>query len=191
MKKHFYTLLLIIFYSFYGFGQCTSTVTPDYSESFENGLNPWTNDPSNQINWAIGTGNVIGSSGASDGNNFIFITNAATNNSQTGYLLSPCINLTNCSASDISFDYFFNGPQNTNLNGSLTLEVSTDNGINWTTFWSLPTLSTPSWQSGASSNLDLTPFVGQSIQLRFNRTSAPNASRSFGIDKTTLRILKE
>lgn len=186
MKTHFYTFLLLLLCTFYGFGQCTNTVSPDYTESFESGLALWTNNPNNDINWNIGTGNVIGSNGASDGNNFIFISNASTSSAQNGILSSPCLNLTNCSASDISFDYFFNGPQNTNLNGSLTLEVSTDNGATWTTFWSLPTLSTPTWQSGASSNISLNQFLGQTIQLRFNRTSAPNASRSFGIDNINI-----
>jgi len=149
---------------------CIATETLPYSEGFENTLGGWTQNTDDDLNWTIdANGTPSGSTGpnnASEGNFYIYVE--ASGNG-TGYpnkraiITSPCFEITGLTNPTLSFDYNMHG--STNM-GTLDLEISTDNGLTWSSLWSETGNKGSQWFDVL---VDLTPYIGDSIQFRFNR----------------------
>ena len=149
---------------------CSGTIITSfpYSESFEgsgsDGLGEWTQDNTDNFDWTVDSGstqtNNTGPTNASNGTYYLY-TEASGNAGNTAIIISPCYNLNNKISANISFDNHMYG-QDIN---SLSLQISTDDGTNWSSnLWSLSGDQGNSW---SSVSIDLTSYVNQYIKLRF------------------------
>ena len=140
-----------------------------YAESFESG-DGWTQAGGDDGNWVRNSGstpsNTTGPSSAVNGSFYMFLE-ASTNNSPgqigpnaTAILVSPCFDLTNETTATFSFQNHMYG---TNI-GSLSLEVSTDEGSSWASVWNLSGNQGNQWNQVS---VDLASYLGQSITMRF------------------------
>ena len=169
-------------------GTCASTVGSfPYNEGFESGLGQWTQDSGDNFEWTRNqngtpSGNT-GPSGANGGNYYMF-TEATSNFNNTGNLESPCFDLTSASSAQFSFYYHMYGADM----GTLNVDLSTDNGLSYpTNLWS----QTNQVQTGNGipwnlANIDLTPYVGQTIQIRFSGITGAGYRSDMAIDDITL-----
>ncbi|WP_460220494.1 immunoglobulin-like domain-containing protein [Psychroserpens sp. MEBiC05023] len=167
---------------------CTGGITSfPYSEGFENTLGAWTQSTIDDLNWTIdanGTpSNGTGPSNAIEGSFYIYVE--ASGNG-TGYpnkqaiLNSPCFDLTNENSAALEFNYHQFGSNNM---GTITLEASNNDGASWVIIWSSSGNLGDSWQS---ENVDLSAYLGNSVQLRFNRTTGTTWQADFALDNINL-----
>lgn len=158
-----------------------------YSQGFEGGLGDWSQSAADDINWTVdanGTpsGNT-GPSSATQGSNYIFVE--ASGNG-TGYpnkraiLNSPCFDLSGQSNATFSFAYHMYGATNM---GSISLEVSTNNGSNWSSIWSQTGNKGNQWNTA---DVDLSAYANSSIQLRFNRVTGNTWQADIAVDDISL-----
>ncbi|NOY47095.1 MAG: DUF5011 domain-containing protein, partial [Chlorobi bacterium] len=158
-----------------------------YSEGFENTLGAWTQSSADDINWTIDANGTpssgTGPSSASQGSYYIYVE--ASGNG-TGYpnkraiINSPCFDLSVLSQATFSFKYHMYG--STNM-GTIDLEISNDNGATWTSIWSQSGNKGNSW---LSASIDLSAYIGGSIQLRFNRVTGSTWQADIAIDDVRL-----
>jgi len=159
---------------------CNSTVASfPYTESFENTLGAWSQDASNDFDWAVNSGgtpsNNTGPTGAVDGNFYIYMEVSDPNfPSRTAILNSPCFNLAGATGASADFQFQMTG----NAVGTIRLEVREDGSNTWTQVWSRTGDQGAAWQSA---NVDLSAFSG-TIQLRFNGTSGNSWQGDIAID---------
>ncbi|APY08542.1 hypothetical protein BWZ20_09615 [Winogradskyella sp. J14-2] len=168
---------------------CTSTVTIfPYTESFESG-DGWIQASGDDGDWvrdANGTpSSNTGPSFGADGSFYMFLE-ASTNgsNGQIGananaILESPCFDLSGETQATFSFQNHMYG---TSV-GSITLQVSLDEGDTWSTLWSLSGNQGNQWNS---ESVDLSSFVGQVISLRFVGTTGSSWSSDLALDDLQL-----
>jgi hypothetical protein len=114
---------------------CDNQVTNfPFEESFESNLGDWTQVSGDDFNWTRdANGTPTGGTGPDSGfdGSYYLYTEANTNVNSTAILQSPCLDLTDLDGPVLSFAYHMKG-DNT---GSLTVQVSTDNGQSWSTLW--------------------------------------------------------
>ncbi len=163
---------------------CNTTVSNfPYTEGFEGGTGNWTEQVSSNI-WrrhSGGTGSSgTGPSSAAAGS-YYFYTEASSPNypSKTAILESPCFDLSDENVAYFSFDYHLYG----SYMGSLSLEVSTDGAINWTSVWSETGNQGNAWYS---KTIDLSAYTGQEIRLRFYGVTGTSYTSDMAIDKLEL-----
>jgi len=193
-KQRFTFILFSLVFSVYSFSQCgigTTITTFPYTESFESSSpGTWYQATDDTGSWSYDTGTTpssnTGPNGASDGNVFLFTeaSTGATNGNIVGangtaFLDSPCLDLTGFSTPIFTFDYHMAGASM----GNLKVQISTDNGTNWTdTGWfrngAQQAYGTP-WLNGS---INFTPYVGQTIRLRFHATTGNGWSSDIAID---------
>ncbi|OJJ23946.1 hypothetical protein BKI52_06235 [marine bacterium AO1-C] len=151
-----------------------------YSESFEGFTSDWTQDATDNIDWAFLTGATAssntGPSSADQGSDYIY-TEATGNFNSTARLISPCFDLTDNVSPRIKFSYHMFG----STMGTLALEVSTDNGSNWVQLWTE--------NSGANlgdvwnnQNINLSAYAGNTILLRFVGVTGGNFESDIALD---------
>ncbi|MCW5520247.1 choice-of-anchor J domain-containing protein [Aureitalea sp. L0-47] len=169
-----------------GGGGCSGGIsTYPYSESFESGLGLWTQSIADDFDWTRRSGGTpsssTGPSSASDGSYYMYTEASGSNypNQQT-ILISPCFDLTSSPAASINFDYHMYG---SNDMGTFILELSDDNGASWNPIWSQTGNQGNSWNS---ESVDLTAYIGGSIQLRFNRTTGGTWQADIAIDNISM-----
>lgn len=169
-----------------GSGGCTGGITSwPYTESFESSIS-WTQDQSDDREWVRYSGSTpsgtTGPSGASDGTYYAYVE--ASGNG-TGYpnkqaiLESPCFDFTGEEEASIDFDYHMYG---SNM-GSLTVEVSTDDGASWGSVWTLSGNQGNSWYS---ESVDLSDYAGGPLQVRFNAVTGSGWRSDIAIDNITV-----
>ncbi|NQY05815.1 MAG: T9SS type A sorting domain-containing protein, partial [Flavobacteriaceae bacterium] len=162
---------------------CSGGITSyPYNEGYENTLGAWTQDTNDDINWTVdasGTpSNNTGPSSASQGTYYIYVE--ASGNG-TGYpnkraiLNSPCFDLSGMNAAFFNFKYHMYGASDM---GTIDLEASTD-GSSWTSIWSQSGNQGNSW---LSVSVDLAAYLGNSVQLRFNRVTGGTWQADVAVD---------
>jgi hypothetical protein len=166
---------------------CQTTITTyPYSESYETNPNTWENVlGDDDIDWTRQSGSTPSSStgptAAQDGSYYYF-TESSVNGTgfpnKTAILSGPCFDLAGESSAQFSFYYHMYG---TSM-GSLVLEASTD-GTNWTSLWSLSGDQGNSWQQAT---VNLSSYVGNTVQLRFLGTTGSNYYSDMAIDNLAL-----
>lgn len=111
-----------------------------HSESFENDLSNWKQSSFDDLDWTLNTRNtpssLTGPSLASTGSDYLYIEASGDGigyPTKQAILTSPCIDLSNNSFVEFSFDYHMYG--STSDFGSLSVELSEDNGITWKSLW--------------------------------------------------------
>ncbi|WP_299115474.1 immunoglobulin-like domain-containing protein [uncultured Winogradskyella sp.] len=167
---------------------CSGGITSyPYAQGFESGIGDWSQSSADDLNWTVdanGTpSNNTGPSSAVQGSNYIFVEASGNN---TGYpnkraiITSPCYDLSSQSSATFSFNYHMFG---SNDMGSIALEASNDNGASWATLWSETGNQGNQW---LSQNIDLSAYVGNSVQLRFNRLTGGTWQADIAIDNIGL-----
>ncbi len=178
--------------------QCIGDVVSvfPYNESFESGLGLWSQGASNEIDWTRFSGltpsntgsnpiNTTGPSAASDGSFYMYTESSSANNEKEAYLVSPCIQLNGMENSELTFDYHMFGA---NM-GTLTLEVSIDNGVTYTTEFTR-TGNHPNQNANSdpwiTETVDLSDYNDQTIKLRFYGLTGSNYTSDISIDNISI-----
>ncbi|WP_282084821.1 reprolysin-like metallopeptidase [Aquimarina algiphila] len=169
-----------------GTTSCTGGISSfPYTEGFENTLGAWTQGTGNDFNWVTNAGGTpsrnTGPSSAVQGTNYIYMESSSPNYpNKRSILNSPCFDLSALTAANFTFQYHMYGASGM---GSLTLEASSDNGITWNSVWSKSGNQGNSWQS---ENIDLTSYLGSTVQLRFNGITGNTWQGDMAIDNINL-----
>ncbi|MBL4906720.1 MAG: DUF5011 domain-containing protein, partial [Sneathiella sp.] len=156
-----------------------------YSEGFENTLGAWTQSGADDIDWTVDANGTpsssTGPSSASQGTYYVYVEASTPNYpSRRAILNSPCFDLSGLSTPSLSFDYHMYGASDM---GTIDLEISTDDGASWTSIWSQSGNQGNSW---LSVNLDLSAYVGGSVQVRFNRFVGSTWQADIAIDNFSI-----
>ncbi len=165
---------------------CSGSVSSfPYAEGFENTLGAWTQSTADDTNWTVdanGTpSNNTGPSSAAQGSYYIFVEASSPNYpNKRAILNSPCFDLTAESAATFNFQYHMFGSNNF---GTIDLEASTNNGTSWTSIWNESGNKGNSWQSAS---VDLSAYLGGTVQLRFNRNVGTTWQADLAIDAISL-----
>jgi hypothetical protein len=162
-----------------------------YTESFESGIGLWSqgvNATDDDIDWTINSNTTLstgtGPNGASNGSQYLYTESSSPNfPGKTAILVSPCINLNGYENAQMTFDYHMYGA----AMGSLSVEVSTDNGLNYT---SLLNISGQQQTSNAAAYItqpiNLASYNNQVIKLRFFGTTGTNYTSDIAIDNINI-----
>lgn len=135
---------------------CTGVInTFPVVQSFENPANTWDQWSSAPFLWEQNSGPTTtpftGPVGASDGTQYMYVE--ATNQSGSGVLFTPCMDLTSLANPQISFDYHLYGADAFRL----VIQVSTDGGNSWgALLFSVLGDQGPDW---ISETIDLSPYA--------------------------------
>lgn len=166
-----------------------------YTESFETNLGLWsqgTNGSVDDIDWTSQSGTTLsggtGPDTASNGIQYLY-TEASTNVTPQGspnknaYLISPCFNFDGYEDAQLSFDYHMFGADM----GSLSLEVSIDDGVTYTSVFSIAgqqhIATDTSW---TTETVDLSLYDGQIIKLRFVGKTGSGYQSDMAIDNINI-----
>ncbi|MCH2034079.1 MAG: S8 family serine peptidase [Tenacibaculum sp.] len=166
----------------------TSAPTPceslPYAESFESN-DGWTQVSGDDGDWVRDSGgtpsSTTGPSSGADGSFYMFLE-ASTNNSAgqignnaSAILESGCFDLSGKSEATFAFKNHMYG---TNM-GSLTAQVSTNDGSTWTNVWTLSGNQGNQWNSVS---VNLNSYVGSTIKLRLVGTTGNGWRSDVAID---------
>ncbi|MFC4633328.1 M14 family zinc carboxypeptidase [Dokdonia ponticola] len=156
-----------------------------YSASFETSFDNWTQSTTDDLNWTPRTGstpsNNTGPTSASDGDTYIYVEASGTGfPSKQAIINSPCFDLTGVSNATFIFDYHMFGSTDF---GSIALESSIDNGVSWQSLWFLTGNQGNQWNTQV---IDLSQFIGSTVQLRFNRITGSTWQADFALDRLEL-----
>ena len=108
-----------------------------------------------------------------------YINNANTD--AESYLISPEIDLTEETIANLTFEQAVNYMNGQNMADYLSVEVTVDNGANWTV------VTVPNWPVGsswdflASGDVDLSAFLGKKIKFAFHYKSTTAASPTWEV----------
>jgi subtilisin family serine protease len=161
-------------------GGCTGGITSyPYSEGFESGIGAWTQDASDDFDWAVDANGTpsssTGPSSADEGTYYIYVESSSPNYpSKVATLNSPCFDLTAEDNASFNFAYHMYGSSM----GTINLQASTD-GTSWTTLW---TKSGDQGNSWYNQTISLSSYYGTSVQLRYVATTANSYRSDFAID---------
>ncbi|WP_412559658.1 immunoglobulin-like domain-containing protein [Winogradskyella sp. MIT101101] len=167
---------------------CTSGITTyPYTEGFEGSIGAWTQSTADDLNWLVDAAGTpssnTGPSSAVQGSDYIYVE--ASGNG-TGYpnkraiITSPCFDLSGLTTPTFSFKYHMFGASDM---GSITVELSDDDGTNWTSIWSQTGNQGNQW---LTVDLDLSAYAGSNIQIRFNRFVGSTWQADIAIDDVQL-----
>jgi hypothetical protein len=167
----------------------TSINTFPYTEGFEGSIGDWTQSSEDDLNWLVNSNgtpsNNTGPSAAIQGSNYLYVeasTEGTGFPNKRAILNSPCFDLTGMLQATFSFQYHMFGAADV---GTIDLEISNDNGENWTSIWN---------QSGNQGNtwlavdVNIDAYVGGSVQLRFNRFVGSTWQADIAIDAINVTV---
>ena len=166
--------------TFDGLSLCQNTLfacVPDGACSLGAG---WSNVSGDAADWAVDDANTpSGSTGPSadhsGGGKFLY-TEASSCFNNTFSITSPCFDLSGQSNAELSFWYHMYGADM----GSLTVQVSTNNGSTWSgNQFSLSGDQGNSWQQAT---VNLSSWVGNTVQLRFQGTTGAGYRSDIALD---------
>ncbi len=165
-------------------GGCTGGITSyPYSEGFESGIGAWTQDVSDDFDWAVDANGTpsssTGPSSADEGTYYIYVESSSPNYpSKVATINSPCFDLTAEDNASFNFAYHMYGSSM----GTINLQASTD-GTSWTTLW---TKSGDQGNSWYDASVSLSSYYGTSVQLRYVATTANSYRSDFAIDNISV-----
>ena len=168
---------------------CFSAVSSfPYNESFETNASDWTQAISDDIDWTRNSGgtpsNNTGPTSASDGNFYMYTEATDPNHpAKSAYLESPCFDLTNASSADFMFDYNMFGA----AMGTLSFDVSIDNGTTWTNnIWTISGNQNQGWNS---QSFDLQNFLGEFVKIRARGITGTSWTSDIAIDNISITAM--
>ena len=158
-----------------------------YTESYENTIGDWTQSSADDINWTVNSNGTpsqnTGPANAANGNFYIFVEASGNGTgfpNKQAIINSPCYDLSGEASASFSFSYHMFG--STDM-GTIALEASNDNGLSWTTLWTESGNKGNQW---LTANVDLSSYIGGSVQLRFNRITGGTWQADVAIDNINL-----
>ena len=158
-----------------------------YSEGFENSFGAWTQSSSDDINWSLNSGSTpssnTGPNSANEGNFYIYVEASGNGTgfpNKQAILNSPCFDLSGLTESTFSFNYHMFG---SNDMGTIDLEITVDEGLTWTSIWSETGNKGNSWQTV---NVDISAYIGNGIQICFNRITGGTWQADIALDNLRL-----
>ncbi len=162
------------------------TIFP-YAESYENTIGAWTQSSQDDINWTVdqaGTpSNGTGPSNAATGTYYIYVEASGNGTgfpNKQAIINSPCFDLSTETTASFSFSYHMFG---SNDMGTISLDISNNNGVSWTTIWLESGNKGNQWNAV---NLDLAEYLGESVQFRFNRVTGGTWQADIALDNIAL-----
>jgi chitodextrinase len=167
---------------------CTAEVTSfPYNQGFEGSIGDWSQVAGDDIDWSVNSSTTpssnTGPSSATEGSSYIFVE--ASGNG-TGYptkqavLTSPCFDLSGLSVASFNFSYHMFGATDM---GTISVDASNDNGTSWTSIWSESGNKGDQW---LTASIDLSSYLGGTVQLRFNRVTGSTWQADIAIDNVSL-----
>ncbi|MBQ0735125.1 choice-of-anchor J domain-containing protein [Aquimarina celericrescens] len=165
---------------------CTGITSFPYQKSFEPDFGSWTQETNDDIDWSLDSNTTpssnTGPSAPTHGTNYAF-TEASGNGTgfpnKTALLTSPCIDLTNETNTQLTFDYHMYG---SNM-GTLEMRASTDGGSSWATIWSQTGDQGNNWNS---QTVSLSTYSGTAIQLQIKGTTGSSFRSDMAIDNINI-----
>lgn len=181
-------LMLVVFLSVQmeGNAQCSSPISPGgHSLNFEtSSLNGWTQLTWEDMDWTRRSGstpsNYTGPSSAQEGLSYLYME-ATSNYEERAIIQSPCFSIPPTGQSSFRFYYHMLGSDM----GQLRVRIATGNSNSWTTIWSRSGNQGNSWLEAI---VDLTPYAGQNIRLRFDGEIGDYYQSDICIDNITFAI---
>ena len=154
-----------------------------YLESFEGTSFPgWSNETSNDVNWSLLSSATpssgTGPSAAVNGDTYAYVEASTSGTgfpSKNAILNTPCFDLSGTSSATFSFEYHMLG----DAVGSFTVEASDDDATTWTSIFSRSGNQGDAW---LSANLNMSSYVGGSVQFRFNVVTGTSWQGDIAID---------
>ncbi len=169
-------------------GSCSAIVNSfPYTESFESGLGAWSQDTTDNFDWTRNNNgtpsNNTGPSTANGGSWYLY-TEATSNFNNTSNIISPCFDLSGATSAQFSFYYHMFGSDM----GTLNVDLSTNSGLTFpTNLWSQNNqVQTSNGSPWILVTLDLSTYIGQTINLRFSGTTGSNYRSDMAIDDISL-----
>ncbi|WP_405574794.1 reprolysin-like metallopeptidase [Winogradskyella sp. Asnod2-B02-A] len=160
----------------------TQITTFPYLETFDAGIGEWTQATGDDGDWTLNSGDTLstgtGPSNDITGGGNYFYTEASTDGldaNATVMLVSPCFDLSTATTETFSFYYHMLGDDM----GSLNLEVTIDDGGNWTNVFSVSGEIGDVWNS---QNIDISSYYGEVIKFRFIGLTGNGWSSDIAID---------
>lgn len=152
-----------------------------YYQSFETGLGNWTQDTDEDFDWATRTGGTpssnTGPSEAADGATYIYLEASDPNSpSKVATITSGAFDLSTLTTPKLSFAYHMYG---SNM-GTLDLQISTDDGTNWTSIWQKNGDQTNNW---ITETIDLAAYQSNQVKFRFVGTTGDSFRSDAAIDR--------
>jgi hypothetical protein len=158
-----------------------------YNEGYEDTLGGWTQSTDDDIDWTIdrsGTpSNGTGPASAYEGTFYLYVeasVNTVGYPNKQAVITSPCYDLSNTSNASFDFSYHMFGSNNM---GSISLEISNDNAQTWTTIWTESGNKGNQW---LNESIDLSDYIGGSVQFRFNRVTGSTWQADVAIDNVSV-----
>ncbi|MEM6830042.1 MAG: T9SS type A sorting domain-containing protein [Bacteroidota bacterium] len=163
---------------------CQGIATFPYLENFEGSTGEWTQTFTNDdLDWQVQDGPTptegTGPDEALAGDFYIYV-DAAGNANKQAIITSPCFNFYGISNPFFTFRYHMFGEEDL---GSLSLEISTDGGFEWTTLWIESGNQGNAWNTAS---IDLSAYVGNSARLRFNRMIGSSKAADVALEYITI-----
>lgn len=152
--------------------------------------NNWIQDNGDQQDWRVDEGATASANTGPDqdydpgttNGKYIYTEASGGCDLQTMNIISPCFDLNVLSNPRVSFFYHMYGA----TTGTLHLDISTDNGANWTNLWSLSGQQQGS--SGAawlSDTVDISGYSG-TVRIRFRGVTGNDFTSDMAIDAVTV-----
>ncbi len=163
-------------------GSCNNTVNNyPYYQGFENTIGNWEQSQNDDFDWTTRSGSTpssnTGPDSAAEGSYYVYMESSSPNYSnKRAIITSPCFDFSDKTTASVSFKYHMYGSSDM---GSLALEITSDNGANWTQIWSKSSNQGNAWLN-ASINLDV--YAGQTVQFRFNGITGTTWQGDMAID---------
>ena len=158
-----------------------------YTEGFEGNIGAWSQSSEDDINWTVLSGATpssgTGPNAAIEGSSYLYVEASGDG---TGYpnkravITSPCYDLSAENEANFSFSYHMFGAENM---GTISLEVSTNNGVNWTSIWNESGNKGNTW---FAENINLSSYVNKTIQLRFSSVTGTTWQADIALDNIQL-----
>ena len=166
---------------------CNHTINSfPYTESFEASFGLWEQGADDNFDWLRWQGSTptknTGPTSAFNGSVYAY-TEADGNAVKTAILLSPCLDFSGTVSRSISFATHMNG----NQMGSLSLQVSTNNGGSWTTLWSRSGNQGAAWIQHSVSLDNVAPSA--SSRIRFVAQIGVGPRSDIAIDAVSINAL--
>lgn len=96
---------------------------------------------------------------------------SSVNYNSESWLISPEIDLTNQTTAKARFEHAINYVTIANMKNEMTLQISTDNGVNWTPL-TIPTYPAGNnWTYVSSGEINLSSYIGGKIKIAFKYLS--------------------
>lgn len=162
---------------------CLQTIdTFPYVVGFEAGLDSWTQDTGESLDWTLQSGRTpslgTGPESAAQGDRYLFVEASGTGSPfKAARLVSPCFDFSALPPEDRNIEFYYH-MFGRNM-GTLTLEGSQDGGKSWEKLWVLSGDQGESWQS---LTFQLPEYQGAEVKFAFTGQTGASYRSDMALD---------